>query len=227
MIPCENASGFRERIRRKRERRPLVWRRTRPALEKLEDRLTPSVGGGWISTIQSAQSGDGLLGQYYNNSTLSGTPSFTRWDDRIDFSWTDSNAYPGGSSAPGFGSVGPDEWSAEWTGTLTANFNETYTFLINSAGNGVRLSVTPVGQQQGNPLIDDWTPHGQSTDTATMTLQAGQDYAVELDLSEGYSSVQQVQLQWSSPSTPLEDIEPVTQVGLNLDGGDSACSPTW
>ena len=33
--------------------------------------------------------------------------------------------------------------------------------------------------------------------------------------------MQQVQLQWSSPSTPLEDIEPVTQVGLNVDGGDA------
>ena len=186
-------------IRGKRGRRPLAWRRARPALEALENRLTPSVGGGWISSTQSGQSGDGLLGQYYNNSTLSGTPSFTRWDDRIDFSWTDSNAYPGGSSDPGFGSVGPSDWSAKWTGTLTANFSETYTFLINSAGNGVRLWVTPVGQQQGNPLIDDWTDHGQTTDTATMTLQAGQDYDVELDLSETYATWQQVQLQLVQP----------------------------
>ena len=59
-----------------------------------------SVGGGWISGIQAGQSGEGILGQYYNNSTLSGTPSFTRWDNRIDFSWTDSYAYPGGSPGP-------------------------------------------------------------------------------------------------------------------------------
>ena len=187
----------------------------------MEYRLTPSVGGGWISSTQAGQSGDGLLGQYYGNSTLSGTPSFTRWDDRVDVFSPGSNSGPGGSPDSAFGSVGPNNWSAEWTGPLTPNFSEAYTFKINSAGNGVRLWVTPVGQQQGNPLINDWTSHGQKTDTGTMTLQAGQDYNVELEYSQTTLSVQQVQLQWSSPSTPLEDIEPVTQVGLNVDGGDS------
>ena len=85
----------------------------------------------------------------------------------------------------------------------------------------MRLWVAPVGQQLGSPIINDWTSHGQTTDTATMTLQAGQDYNVELDLSETTATVQQVQLQWSSPSTPLEDIEPATEVGLNVDGGDA------
>jgi hypothetical protein len=190
-------------------------------LEELERRLAPSVGGGWVSSTQDGQSGDGFFGQYYNNATLTGTPAFTRWDDRVDFLWPDSNAYPGGSPDPAFQAVGPNMWSAKWTGTLVANFSETYTFQINSAGNGVRLWVTPVGQQQSNPLINDWTPHGGTTDRATMTLQAGQDYNVELDVSQTNASSQQIQLQWSSPSTPLEDIEPVTPVGLNVDGGDS------
>ncbi|MBV8607173.1 MAG: hypothetical protein JO034_06895 [Singulisphaera sp.] len=202
------------------DRRP-AWRRAHPAVEELEYRLAPSVGGGWINSTLSGQSGDGILGQYYNNSALSGTPSFTRWDDRVDSFFPDSNAYPGGSPDPAFGSVGPSDWSAKWTGILTANFSETYTFWINSAGNGVRLWVTPVGQQRGNPIIDDWIYHGQTTDAATMTLQAGQDYAVELDFSQTFASDQQVRLQWSSPHTPLEDIEPVTQVGLNGDGGDA------
>ncbi len=180
------------------------------------DTTTPGITG-----TLSSQSGVGLLGQYYSNSTLSGTPTFTRWDDRADFLWTDGNAIPGGSTDPAFASVGPNNWSAKWTGILTPNFSETYTFVINSAGNGVRLWVTHVGQQQGNPLINDWTYHGQTTDTATMALQVGQDYSVELDYSQTSGSVAQVQLQWSSPSTPLEDIEPVTQVGLDVDGSDN------
>ena len=180
------------------------------------DTTNPSITG-----TLNGQSGVGLLGQYYSNSTLSGTPTFTRWDDRADFVWTDGNAFPGGSADPAFASVGPNNWSAKWTGTLTPNFSETYTFVINSAGNGVRLWVTPVGQQQGNPLINDWTYHGQTTDTATMVLQAGQYYSVELDYSETSGSVQQVQLQWTSPSTPLEDIEPVTPVGIGVDGSDN------
>jgi hypothetical protein len=190
-------------------------------LELLEQRVALSVGGGWTSSTQSSQSGDGFFGQYYSNSSLSGTASFTRWDNRVDFFWPNSNASPGGSPSPGFSSVGPDNWSAKWTGTLIANFSETYTFRINSAANGVRLWVTPVGNSQGNPLIDDWTNHTLTSDTATLTLQAGQKYNVELDLSETTASVQEVQLQWSSPSTPTEDIEPVDQVGLNVDGWDA------
>ena len=216
----KDASPPSGRLRITRERRSPKWRRA-PVLEQLEHRLVLSVGGGWISSTQLGQSGDGFLGQYYDNANLTGNPTFTRWDDRVDFYWPDGNANPGGSSDPAFDSVGPDEWSAEWTGTLTANFSESYTFQVNSAGSGMRLWVAPVGQQLGSPVIDDWTNHGQQTETATIALQAGQDYNVELELSETNATVQQIQLQWSSPSTPLEDIEPATDVGINVDAGDA------
>jgi hypothetical protein len=219
MIRIDDRSGPWGRSR-KPGCRPPVGRRTHPALEVLEARLTPS-SGGWISSIQSGQTGDGLLGQYYNNPTLSGTPSFDRWDNLIDFSATGGNSYPGGAPGPGFSAVGPGGWSARWTGVLTTSVDEPYTFSINSSGDGVRLWVTPVGQQQGSPLIDDWTGHGQVNDTATVTLKAGQDYTVEMDATQASSISQQLGLQWSSPSTPLEDIAPVTQVGLNVDGLDS------
>ena len=221
MSRCLNIVSQLRRFRDRRVRRAAASRRVRPCVEVMEYRLALSVGGGWVSSTQYGQSGNGLLGQYFTNSTRSANPSFTRWDNRVDFSWTKGNADPGGSTDPAFGSVGPDNWSASWTGTLTANFSETYTFQITSAGNGVRLWIVPVGQQPGNPVINDWTSHGEKTDTFAMNLQAGQDYAVELELSQTTAKAQQVQLQWSSPSTPLEDIEPVTQVGLNMDGGDS------
>ena len=197
-----------------------AFKQVRPTLESLEDRLTPS-GGGWISSTQSGQSGVGIFGQYYDNTSMSGTPSFTRWDNLVDFSASGGNADPGGATGPGFGAVGPGGWSARWTGLLTANLDESYTFSINTSGDGVRLWVTPVGQQPGGPLIDDWTGHGQVNDTATLSLQAGQVYAVEMDATQASSISQPLSLQWSSPSTPLEDIEPVTQVGLNVDGYDA------
>ncbi len=183
--------------------------------------MTLSVGGGWISSTQFGQSGEGVYGQYYNNANLSGTPAFVRWDNRIDFSWTDGNASPGGSTDPAFRSVGPSNWSAVWNGVLVANFSQTYTFSITSASKGVRLWVTPVGQQQGNPIINDWTSHDQVTDTGTITLTADQEYAVQVQLLETTATVQQIQLQWSSPSTPIEDIEPTTLTGLNVLGGDA------
>ena len=213
--------AFRTPARSKKVVRPRNRRCSRPVIEDLESRIALSVGGGWISVAQPGRSGEGIFGQYYSNANLAGTPSFTRWEDRVDFLWTQGNANPGGSSNAGFSSVGPDNWSAEWSGTLTANFTETYTFQINSAAAGVRLWVTPVGQNQSAPIINDWTNHGQTTDTGTISLTAGADDNVTLELLETTAATQQVQLQWSSPSTPLEDIESATSVGLNIEGNDA------
>ncbi len=205
-----------------RRHRPPARRSARLALERLECRLVPSVGGGWINSTQSGQSARGpTSATYYVGSALSGARRRSLGGTTASTSnCVEQQRIPAARPTRLSQRVGPSTWSAKWTGALTANFNETYTFRINSSGNGVRLWVTPVGQQPGNPLINHWTYHSMKTDTATMTLQAGQDYAVELDFSETYASTQLVQLQWSSPSTPLEDIEPVTQVGLNVDGGD-------
>src|SRR5688572_27913841 len=54
-------------------------RRPRLALLSLEGREVPAAGGGFT--------GGGLLGEYYANAHLAGTPSFTRRDVRIDFDW--------------------------------------------------------------------------------------------------------------------------------------------
>ena len=221
VIRFEDIKAQWRRLHDKRERRTAASHRAHPVVESLEHRLAPSVGGGWIASTQLGQSGEGLLGEYYSNSSMAGAPSFTRWDDRVDFLSLDGNANPAGSPEPAVGSVGPTNWSAQWSGTLTANFSETYTFQLSSAANGARLWVAPVGQQFGNPIVNDWSTHGQKTDTATVTLQAGQDYNVELQVSETTATIQQVQLQWSSPSTPLEDIEPATSAGLNVDGNDA------
>ena len=54
-------------------------RRTRLALQTLESRDVPAVGGGFPA--------GGLLGEYFDNRDLAGTPAFTRQDVRIDFDW--------------------------------------------------------------------------------------------------------------------------------------------
>ena len=118
------------------------------------------------------------------------------------------------------GSVGPTNWSAQWNGVLVATSSEVYNFVLTSAANGVRMWVARVGQPQGNPVINNWTNHPGHTDTATLSLQADQEYAVEVQLSEATAPVQQVQLQWSSFDTSLQDIDIATAVGLNVEGGD-------
>ena len=67
--------------------------------------------------------------------------------------------------------LGPGGWSATGAAILVANFGETYD--LDRPGRRRRAAVvTPAGQRQAGPLIDDWTFHGQA-DTAAIALQAG------------------------------------------------------
>src|SRR5262249_47322853 len=98
--------------------------KVRPEFEALEDRTLLSVGGGFT--------GGGLLGNYFNNTTLAGSPTFSRQDVRLDFSTT-SQAH-GGSTSPGYSALGAANWSARWTGQLIPRFGETYVFSAFAQG---------------------------------------------------------------------------------------------
>ena len=71
--------------------------------------LTPSSG-----------TGQGLLGQYWNNTDSSGAPAVTEVDPTVDL------------TSPPSG-IGPD-WSARWTGTLKATESGLYRFTLSEAG---------------------------------------------------------------------------------------------
>ncbi|MDR3637130.1 MAG: PA14 domain-containing protein [Isosphaeraceae bacterium] len=194
---CAGARGRRATSRR---------RRTAPVLygERLERRTLLSVGGGFTNS--------GLLGQYYPNTSLSGTPAFTRQDDRIDFNWG-SDVVVGGSTSPGFNAVGPTNFSVQWTGQVVPNFSETYTFTTES-DDGVRLFIRPTGSSAWSELIDDWTPHAVTADSGSYTVTAGQSYDIRLEYFQA-SGGAYLQLDWSSPSTPREVIDPLSTAGIN------------
>lgn len=91
-----------------------------------------------------SQTAAGLEGDYFNNQTLSGTPSLTRTDPTVDFDWN--------GSSPG-GSVSGSSFSARWTGQVQAQYSEQYTFCT-TTDDGARLWVN------GILVIDHWS--GQS-----------------------------------------------------------------
>ena len=130
--------------------------------------LTPSSGGG-----------NGLTGQFYNNMTLSGSPVYTANAVNVDFNWN------GASPATG---VNADQWSAKWTGTLTAPATGAYTFASTS-DDGSRLYVN------NQLLINRWMDQGATTTAGSIWLTAGQHVPVELDYYQngGGSSAD---LQW-------------------------------
>ena len=112
---------------------------------------TPGGGGGEGGGVvgQPPISGDGLLGDYFDNENLTNL-KFTRkdYDMNLDF-----GAASPGDGTPG-GTVDPTTWSARWTGRIEPEFGdetnpELYTFHL-PASDGSRLWIS------GHLVIDNW-----------------------------------------------------------------------
>jgi len=122
-------------------------------------------------------------GEYFSNRTLSGSPVLVRCDSEINFDW--------GSSAPASG-LPADNFSVRWTRTLTLPAG-TYTFTTVS-DDGVRLWL------DGVRIINNWSTHSTTTNTATRTLTAGVR-TIRMEFFER-SGLAVARLSWSVPASP-------------------------
>jgi hypothetical protein len=139
--------------------------------------------GTYTYTVIDANNGTGLKAEYFSNMTLSGTPALTRTDSTVNFDW--------GSGNPG-APIGNDNFSVRWSGQLQPLYSENYTFTTRS-DDGIRLWVN------GIQIINNWTDHGPTDDTGTISLTAGVKYDIVLEFYEnGGGAVSQ--LSWSSAS---------------------------
>jgi hypothetical protein len=153
----------------------------------LHNITTPAVNTTYTATYRAdagGTTGTGLSATYYNNEDFSGT-TVTRVDPVVDFAWGT------GSPAP---TIDADTFSVRWLGEIQPQFSGTYTFYTQS-NDGVRLWVN--GQQ----LVDNWTDHPVTEDSGTITLTAGQRYAIRMEFYEGTDTAT-ARLLWSGPSTP-------------------------
>ncbi|MFN8121542.1 MAG: choice-of-anchor C family protein [Thermoleophilia bacterium] len=171
---------------------------------------TPTVAGGslsWLSqastTVTASGSTDapsGLVGQYFNNTTLTGAPALAR-SENIDFDW--------GTGSPGVG-VNSDNFGSRWTGVLVVPTTGEYRFRTNS-DDGVRMWV------DGHRVINNWTSHSVTTDTSTyLNLTAGTRVGITVEHYELTGSAV-MQLLWETPTTtgtfatmPASVFEPVS-----------------
>jgi hypothetical protein len=160
---------------------PNLWGNTK---------FTGATAGGRLS----GGNGQGLQGDYFPNTTLSGTPTLSQIDQTVEFGW---GATPPDPSLP------PSGFSVRWTGKVQPYATETYTFETETQ-DGVRLWVN------GTPLIDQWTSQNDAKNSATITLNAGVKYDIKLEyyVSSGNALAY---LRWSSPTTAY-DIIPETQL---------------
>ena len=133
-------------------------------------------------TALPAPKGNGLLGQYYTNSSeVTGTPALTRTDETINFDWAE------GSPGP---QISDDNFVASWTGKIQAPLTDTYTFYTQT-DDGVRLWVND------KLLIDQWGPQASTEWSGQASLVAGQSYSIRMDYleSQGYANAR---LFWGS-----------------------------
>ncbi len=144
------------------------------------------------ATAYRTESGQpGLTAVYFNNKDLSGAAVATRVEAQL--------GPAGGRGGGGFGGFGgggnamPDgvvttgDFSARWTGTLTAEDTSRYSISINGGG-GVRVWL------DGKQIIDDWTqraagggrgapvdPAIAAARSATVALERGKQYALKVE----------------------------------------------
>ncbi|WP_168121263.1 PA14 domain-containing protein [Paenibacillus sp. HB172176] len=129
----------------------------------------------------------GALGEYFNNTTLTGAPDLKRTDAAIQFDWS--------SGSPN-SSIQTDSFSVRWTGEVMPQYSEQYTFHT-TTDDGVRLWVN------GQLFIDDWNDQGIENHSATITLTAGQPYAIQMEYVE-HEGDASAKLEWESASQDKE-----------------------
>ncbi|WP_437959362.1 PA14 domain-containing protein [Sorangium sp. So ce119] len=150
--------------------------------------------------------GTGLRGEYFANTTLSGTP-VVRTDPGVSFDW--------GEGSPASG-IPADNFSVRWTGEFEPRYSETYT-LTTRSDDGVRVWV------DGALVIDNWTAHSPTDDSATLSLVAGQSYDLKVEYFDSGGGALS-RLYWSSPSQVREVIP---QGRLYTTGTSCRSAPAW
>jgi len=138
--------------------------------------------------------GNGLKAAYYDGYHHNHL-KYRQTDPTVDFDW--------GAGSPNTALLGNDQYSVEWSGQVQPLYSEQYTFYV-TANDGVVLKVN------GQPLIVDPNTQGTHTRSATITLNAGQKYSIELKYSEGSGNAS-CRLEWQSASQ-LRQVIPKAQL---------------
>lgn len=131
--------------------------------------------------------GTGLAATYYTqNWDLTG-PTFNRVDSTVNF----SNNF-------GVSGMNNDQFSVRWTGKIESPVTGNVVFSTQS-DDGVRLWI------DGTKIIDNWTLHGTTTDTASaVALVAGTKYDIQMEFYErGGGEVAILQWSYTGQSTQV------------------------
>ena len=131
-----------------------------------------------------------LTAEYYDGRNFD-TYKETLNVNELNYSW--------GSGAPESNLVGVDNFSVRFLGNVQAPQSGVYTFYTTS-DDGVRLWVN------GTLVVNNWTDHGPTVNTGTISLTAGSVVPIKLEFYErGGGAV--IKLEWSGPGLTREFVK--------------------
>ncbi len=107
----------------------------------------------------------GLLGEYFDDPDLQGTPALTRTDEHINFKWGHAGYRPGGPTR---------DFSARWTGYYIPSSSGEHAFYL-SGHNGFRLYVDE------KLLTDQWSVEDTGLQLVPLNLEAEKPYKIRLE----------------------------------------------
>lgn len=122
--------------------------------------------------VEKKENEHGLLGEYFSNKNLDGSPSRTRIDKTVNFSWEWDSPFENFPS---------DNFSVRWSGYLKVDKTDFYTIDV-STDDGVRLFI------DDKLVIDDWNDHAELTNSYRMKLEADKFYKIKLEFYENGGS---------------------------------------
>lgn len=133
----------------------------------------------------------GLRGEYYNTVVAptpmpTGDALATRIDSSVNFDWITASPVPG--------LINTDNFAARWSGFVTPQFSENYTFFTRT-DDGTRLWVN------GVQLVERWINQGATEVNGTISLTAGIPVPIVMEYFENTGNAL-AELRWQSPSTP-------------------------
>ncbi len=141
-----------------------------------------------VSATTKSISSSGLLMTTFQNLDATGT-RYTTITPQVNFGW-------GTGNGPGY--AGYDDWAAVFTGAIVAPETGEYT-LYTLSDDGVRVYVDDV------LVIDNYTSHPETEDTAVVTLIAGQRHRLRVEYFEAWLTAT-LRMSWSSATiakTPI------------------------
>jgi beta-glucosidase len=147
---------------------------------------------------------EGLKGEYFNNDSLTGQPSFTRTDKQIDFDWNSTSPDPARLDAKAF--------SVRWTGTIQAPAPgdiEVTGILAHCypCNNSEHYTIRFDGKDMlAFQVSEDKAQHGSTTTAVKLHFEDTEPHTFEVTYAHRARLFGAgLSLQWTAPVEPLRN----------------------